>query len=90
LDERPPGEREPVPASRTVAKDIETRLLAYAHNLHGKSGKHETTLEPWADWAARVGAGAALPVADAKRALEAAVDRAGAARGDLPWVAAAA
>ncbi|HEY0715397.1 MAG TPA: hypothetical protein VGF45_22135, partial [Polyangia bacterium] len=74
-------------ASRTVAKDIEARLLAFARNVHGSAGSHETTLEPWPDWSARVGAGDALPAVEAKRDLEAAAVRAGASVSDLRWAA---
>jgi hypothetical protein len=87
VDQRAPGSHDVIPASRTVAKDIEARLLAYARSVHGSAGKHETTLEPWPDWSERVGAADALPVAEAKRALEEAAARAGATTDDLRWAA---
>jgi hypothetical protein len=77
------------PASRTVSKEIEARLLAHGENVHTTSGKHETRLESWRSWAGRVGqawppAGGPA-VAAAKRAIEAAASRLGAPPPELPW-----
>jgi hypothetical protein len=79
------------PVSRTVSKEIEGRLLAFAESVHTASGKHETRLEYWRSWAARVGqpwpsvppTGAA--VAEARRALEIAAARLGTPPAPLPW-----
>jgi hypothetical protein len=90
VDQRAPGRPDVVPASRTAAKDIEARLLAYGNSVHGAAGKHETVLEPWPDWAVRVGCTKALPVAAGKVALEAAAVAVGAATSDLRWATPAA
>jgi hypothetical protein len=81
-----------VPAvSRTVSKEIEARLLAFAESVHTSGGKHETRLHTWRSWAARVSqpwpATAPTPaaVAEAKRALEAAATRLGPPTPDFPW-----
>jgi hypothetical protein len=73
------------PVSRTVSKEIEARLLARAESVHTATGKHETRLESWAVWAARVGCPAAIPLAHAKAALEAAAAQLGPPTGSLPW-----
>jgi hypothetical protein len=79
------------PVSRTVSKEIESRLLAFAENVHTSGGKHETRLHTWRSWAAR----ASHPwpptpptpsvIAEAKRTLEAAAARLGPPAPDLPW-----
>jgi hypothetical protein len=82
-----------VPAvSRTVSKEIEARLLAFAESVHTSGGKHETRLHTWRAWAARVGqpwpaAPASTPaaMAEAKRTLEAAAARLGPPTPDVPW-----
>jgi hypothetical protein len=80
------------PASRTVSKEIEARLLAFAESVHTSTGRHETRLESWASWAARVGqpwpgGPAGAPSIDqAKAALETAAARLGPPSPRLPWV----
>ena len=78
--------------SRSVSKEIEARLLTFAESVHTTSGKHETRLESWRVWAARVGqpwpstGAAGGPIlADAKRALETAAARLGPPPPELPW-----
>jgi hypothetical protein len=78
------------PASRTVTKEIEARLLAHGENVHTASGKHETRLESWRSWAGRVGQAWPAPtggpaVAAAKRAIEEAAARLGQPPPELPW-----
>jgi hypothetical protein len=78
------------PASRTVTKEIEARLLAHGESVHTASGKHETQLESWRSWAGRVGQACPAPadapaVAAAKRAIEAAAARLGPPPPELPW-----
>jgi hypothetical protein len=75
----------PPAVSRTVSKEIEARLLARAESVHTSAGKHETRLESWAVWAARVGCPSAVPLAGAKAALEAAAAQLGPPPGSLPW-----
>jgi hypothetical protein len=76
------------PVSRTVSKEIEARLLTFAESVHTTSGRHETRLESWRAWAARVGLPAppaAQAVAEAKRTLETAAARLGPPPPELPW-----
>jgi hypothetical protein len=77
------------PASRTVTKEIEARLLAHGESVHTDKGRHETQLESWRSWAGRVGqawpAAADAPVAAAKRAIEEAAARLGPPPPEFPW-----
>jgi hypothetical protein len=93
FDEAEAAGAPPPPVSRTVSKEIEARLLAYAESVHTTAGRHETRLESWRAWAARVGvpwpppAQAEAPsLEDAKRSLEAAAAGLGPPPADLPWV----
>jgi hypothetical protein len=77
--------------SRTVTKDLESRLLAHAESVHTASGKHETRLHPWRSWAAKAGcawpasSGPGPGIAEAKQVLEAAAARLGPPVPGLPW-----
>jgi hypothetical protein len=80
------------PVSRTVSKEMESRLLTFAESVHSSTGKHETKLESWRSWAARVGqpmppAADAETIAAAKHALESAAARLGPPPPQLPWQA---
>ena len=86
------AEGAPIPsASRTVSKEIAVRLLTHAESVHTAGGKHETQLEPWPAWAARVGQ--PLPpspptepqIAVAKQTIESAAARLGPPPPELPW-----
>ena len=85
LDQAEAAGAPPPDLSRTVSKELESRLLAQAENVHTSSGKHATRLQPWNTWAANVGCAAAPDLGQAKKVLEAA-----AARLDplllMPWV----
>jgi hypothetical protein len=64
-------------------KELETRLLVHGHQVHTDSGRHETELEAWPTFAARVGV-----AAGAREDLEGAVaemNRAVGGNGKLPW-----
>lgn len=93
LDEAEAAGAAAPPASRTVSKEIEARLLAHGENVHTESGKHETRLESWRSWAVRVGhawtpGGRGAPAVDeARRAIEAAAARLGPPPPDFPWSA---
>jgi hypothetical protein len=78
------------PASRTVTKEIEARLLAHGESVHTASGKHETQLESWRSWAGRVGQAWPVPadapaIAAAKLAIESAAARLGPPAAEFPW-----
>jgi hypothetical protein len=75
LDDAEASGREPPPASRTVSKEIESRLLAHSESVHTSSGKHVTRLQPWKTWAARAGGQPAPDVNESKRVIEASAAR---------------
>ena len=57
-----------------AARELEARLLVYAHEIHTETGKHTKELETWRHFAERLGVSAPLPDPDdAKHALECAV-----------------
>ncbi len=78
------------PVSRTVSKEMEARLLAFSESVHTDSGKHETRLHHWRDWATRSEQPwppdhTPAAVAAARQALEAAATRLGSPPPALPW-----
>jgi hypothetical protein len=87
LDEAAAAASEVVQPSRTVMKEVEARLLARGESVHTRQGRHETRLEPWTTWAARVGCACppALASAEGKRALEAAATALGPPPATFPW-----
>lgn len=92
LDAAEAAGAEPAQPSRTVSKELEARLLMRAESVHTGTGKHETRLEPWRTWAARVDCPWPPPrsrpapsMDDAKQALVAAAARLGSPPPALPW-----
>jgi hypothetical protein len=84
--------KEAVRSSGGTVKEIETRLLAYAEQVHTESGRHEIVLEPWSVWQRRVrvkplrsqtGGSEAL----GRQRIEEAVAAIGAPLSALPWSA---
>jgi hypothetical protein len=83
-------EAAPVRAAGPVAKELETRLLVVARQVHTESGRHELMLQGWRAWAAMAKCQPARSAAAARRALELAARRLGAAGAPpeaLPWSA---
>lgn len=77
----------PVRSSGPPAKEIETRLLAHAEEVHTESGHHEILLEPWPVWQRRV---RVKPLRSTRRAHEQLAEAAnsiGAPLSALPWTA---
>lgn len=75
----------PLRASGTAARELQSRLLVHALEVHTESGRHAMALQPWPAWAAQRGV---LPVRSPARArakLEAASRALGAAPAALPW-----
>jgi hypothetical protein len=68
-----------------VAKELQNRLLATAHEIHTASGRHELLLESWPTWSDRVQCKALEHSADGRRALEQAAASLGAPLKVLPW-----
>lgn len=68
-----------------VAKELQSRLLATAHEVHTDSGRHELVLESWPTWSNRVQCKALKRCADGRRILERAAESLGAPLEVLPW-----
>ena len=68
-----------------VAKELQNRLLATAHEVHTDSGRHEMVLESWAAWSNRASCKALVCSADGRQILEQAAKSLGAQRKVLPW-----
>ena len=73
--------------SGLTARDLQERLLAVAHEVHTANGRHEIRLESWDVWAARQHVTRLSSIADARRLIEDAAARLGAAASALPWYA---
>lgn len=72
-----------------IARELESRLLVHAEQVHTEAGKHAKVLETWPAWAKRAGFRARLsdPVA-ARRLIEARlteINKKNNGRGTLPW-----
>ncbi|HEX2269615.1 MAG TPA: hypothetical protein VHH35_08775, partial [Pyrinomonadaceae bacterium] len=72
-----------------IARELESRLLVHAEQIHTESGKHAKVLETWPAWAKRVGFRAeAENSASARRSIEerlAAINQKHEGNGALPW-----
>lgn len=65
-------------------KEVKERLLQFAEDVHTESGRHETRLTPWADFARE--RGVATIAAEAARAeIESAAVALGSTSKSLPW-----
>ena len=78
----------PVRATGAGCKELQARLLAPAHEIHTAGGHHETVVERWSAWSARVGCTALASGDEARRLLEQATTKLGAPLEWLPWRAA--
>ena len=74
-----------VRASGAAVKELETRLLAVARQVHTESGRHEIVLQDWSAWSDAVRVRPLRSAASAKRTLERAAARLGAPPDALPW-----
>jgi len=72
-------------SSGAASKELECRLLVHGNQIHTESGKHQTRLETWQDWALRTGCKARGSVAQGRAVLEAAVRGLGGSVERLPW-----
>jgi hypothetical protein len=70
-----------------IAKELQIRLLATAHEIHTDSGRHELLLESWSAWSDRVGCKPIKSSADGRQILEQATVSLGAPLKSLPWLA---
>jgi len=78
----------PVRATGAGCKELQVRLLAPAHEIHTAGGHHETVVERWSAWSARMGCTALASGDEARRLLEQATTKLGAPLEWLPWRAA--
>jgi hypothetical protein len=81
-----------VRGSGPAVKEIESRLLAHAEQVHTESGRHEIVLEPWSAWQRRVRvkpleSRAASSPRLGRLKIEESVVAIGAPLSALPWVA---
>lgn len=74
-----------VRASGAAVKELETRLLVVARQVHTESGRHEIVLQDWSDWSKAVGVRPLRSAASAKRRLDRAAAGLGAPPEALPW-----
>ena len=77
-----------VRSSGVVAKELQLRLLATAHEVHTDVGRHELLLESWPAWSDRVGCKPLKSSADGRQILEQATIGLGAPLKALPWAGA--
>jgi hypothetical protein len=75
----------PVRATGAACKELQVRLLAPAHEIHTADGHHETVVERWSAWSARMGCTALASGDEARRLLEQAATKLGAPLKWLPW-----
>jgi hypothetical protein len=78
----------PVRATGAACKELQVRLLAPAHEIHTAGGHHETVVERWSAWSARMGCTALASGDVARPLLEQATTKLGAPLKWLPWRAA--
>lgn len=79
-------QRGTVQAAGAAAKQLETRLLVHAEEIHTTSGAHSMLLEPWSDWAEQHDCIPLSSVDTARAVLSAAAQRLGAPPRALPWM----
>jgi hypothetical protein len=76
-------------ATGAVARELESRLLVVARQVHTEKGRHEIVLQSWRSWAAARKCRRVRSVPAAKKTLELAASRLGVQTDTLPWNAAA-
>jgi hypothetical protein len=75
----------PLGAAGPPVRELQSRLLLHAAEVHTPSGRHQIVLSPWASWAARVGAAPLPSAAEGRRRLATACAALGAPLTALPW-----
>jgi hypothetical protein len=76
---------EGVHATGAACKELQARLLAAAHEIHGADGHHEMVAERWSTWSGRANCSALTSLDEAHQMLEQAAAKLGAPAGWLPW-----
>jgi hypothetical protein len=77
--------RQPVLSSGPVVKEVTSRLLVNSVQVHTDSGQHQTALESWSRWSARIGLAPEGSVTEARSWLETVCAAIGAPLKALPW-----
>jgi hypothetical protein len=75
----------PIQASGPAVKELVSRLLVHAEQIHTESGRHEMALESWAVWSVRAGVSPLKPLDRARKAIEEACRGMNAPMSALPW-----
>ncbi|HYM27285.1 MAG TPA: hypothetical protein VET66_04000 [Steroidobacteraceae bacterium] len=75
----------PLHASGTAARELQSRLLVHALEVHTGSGRHALALQPWAAWATQKAVTPAGSLTRSRAQLEAATRALGATPAALPW-----
>jgi len=75
----------PLSASGPAVRELQSRLLLHAAEVHTASGRHQIVLSQWASWAARVETAPLASAVQGRQQLEAACAAFGAPLTALPW-----
>lgn len=75
----------PLPASGPAARELQSRLLVHALEVHTESGRHALALQPWSAWATQNGVKPEGSLTRSRAKLEAASRALGAMPSALPW-----
>jgi hypothetical protein len=76
---------QPLACAGQPVKELVSRLLVHATEVHTATGAHELALIPWKAWAARQGVEPLRSLTSARAALETATRSLGAPLAALPW-----
>jgi hypothetical protein len=75
----------PLSAAGPPVRELQSRLLLHAAEVHTPSGRHQMFLSPWSSWAARVQTAPLASAEAGRQQLAAAVAALGAPPSALPW-----
>lgn len=75
----------PLSASGAPVRELQSRLLLHAAEVHTPSGRHQMLLSAWPAWAARVKTAPLDSAEDGRQRLAAAARALGAPLSALPW-----
>lgn len=75
----------PVRSVGPPVRELVSRLLVHAVEVHTESGRHEMAIESWASWMKQARVIAAKSVARSRKKLETACEALGAPLSALPW-----
>jgi hypothetical protein len=79
------GSDGPLRSSGPAVRELVSRLLVHAVEVHTESGRHETAIEPWSVWAMKAEVVPARSAIEARAELERASRALGAPASALPW-----